>query len=197
MKKPNWNGNPPRDNDHAREVILDAARALSESLGVKKVNIQNIANQLGVTRQTVYRHFASSDQLRTALAVEKGSNALEGVILHTQACTCFEDAVIESLIYLAKEIPKDHYLRSIFLGEDGKSANYSEAFAEDALQYSYQMLKAVHPEPEIADDKWLFELAEHVQRILMSFILATSKRTATDNKKRIYLNKWLRPVLSQ
>jgi len=49
-----------------RERIVDAAMALHEELGPAETTISALADRAGVQRLTVYRHFASDDELFSA-----------------------------------------------------------------------------------------------------------------------------------
>jgi AcrR family transcriptional regulator len=56
-------GGRTRGTSKARERILDAAYDLFAHRGVQAVGIDAIVEQSGVARQTLYRHFASKQEL--------------------------------------------------------------------------------------------------------------------------------------
>jgi hypothetical protein len=68
MKNRGWQGNPPADDAEARERIITAAMRCLDRYGPTKTGLSDVATELGVTRQTVYRY------LRTlqSLPVESG-----------------------------------------------------------------------------------------------------------------------------
>ena len=49
--------------DETRQRITDAAIRLHTTVGPSKTSISTIADEAGVTRLTVYRHFANADEL--------------------------------------------------------------------------------------------------------------------------------------
>lgn len=51
------------DEDRTRARIVDAAEALHGSLGPSRTSISAVAEQAGVTRATVYRHFPDDESL--------------------------------------------------------------------------------------------------------------------------------------
>lgn len=48
-------------------VILDTARAVFETYGVRRANIEDVAARAGVSRSTVYRRFPTKDELFEAV----------------------------------------------------------------------------------------------------------------------------------
>jgi AcrR family transcriptional regulator len=66
---PSWAGRPPADDDEACQRIRDAARRCIDRKGVN-VRIAEVARELGVSRPTVYRHYASGHAVLMAVALE-------------------------------------------------------------------------------------------------------------------------------
>jgi TetR/AcrR family transcriptional regulator len=44
-------------------TILDTARTVFETYGVRRANIEDVAARAGVSRSTIYRHFPTKDDL--------------------------------------------------------------------------------------------------------------------------------------
>src|SRR5208282_5099353 len=55
-----WAGRPPADDDEAVQRILAAAKLCIDRDGAES-GIAEVARELGVTRQTVYRYFPSTE----------------------------------------------------------------------------------------------------------------------------------------
>ena len=62
MRTHGWSGATPADDDEAIARILDAARRRIDLSG-KDFGISDVAKDVGVTRQTVYRYFPSTESL--------------------------------------------------------------------------------------------------------------------------------------
>ncbi len=58
---------PATTADATRSRILDATRLAVAQYGPRKLNFTDIATLAGVSRPTLYRHFASKEELLTAL----------------------------------------------------------------------------------------------------------------------------------
>ena len=69
MGRKGWGGAPPADDHEARKRIIDAAIASIERRGPQRTTLSDVAVDLGITRPTVYRYFATTDELLTAAAV--------------------------------------------------------------------------------------------------------------------------------
>ena len=66
---PSWAGRPPADDAEATQRIRDAARRCIDRSGVN-VRIAEVARELGVSRPTIYRHYASGQAVLLAVALE-------------------------------------------------------------------------------------------------------------------------------
>ena len=195
-RNPDWNGSIPESDEAAKALIINAALQIAERDGIQNTNIKKVADELCITRQTVYRLFPSTDDLLTQVSVAAGGKILERLLGTAKKHDNFEDRVIEAMVFLAWNIPNDEFLKHYFSISEVTEDNINHAFSKDALDYGYQMLKALRPENQKnIDDEFLKELAEHQQRMLLSLIIAPSERIKTAKGLRAYLNKWLRPML--
>lgn len=194
-RNPDWNGHGPKNDKEARELVIGAAVKIAERDGLRKTNIKKVADELGITRQTVYRLFPSTEKLLTDISMATGGKILDRLLERTKGYTKFEDRVVEGMIFLARNIPKDEFLRRYFLPAAAGGGNIGDTFTRDALDYSFHMLKAMVPGNARYPDQWLMELAEHQQRILLAMIIAPSDRIKSTQGMRDYLDKWLRPLL--
>ena len=68
MGRKGWAGIPPTDDAEARKRIIDAALRLVDRRGAAQTTVSDIADALGITRRTVYRYFAGTEELFTAVA---------------------------------------------------------------------------------------------------------------------------------
>lgn len=196
-RNPDWNGKIPESDDAAKALVISAALKIAERDGIQNTNIKKVADELCITRQTVYRLFPSTDDLLTQVSVAAGGKILERLLGNAKKHESFEDRVIEAMVFLAWNIPNDELLKHYFSLSDLTAENVNHAFSKESLDYAYQMLKALCPKNQKnIDDQFLMELAEHQQRMLLSLIIAPSERIKTAKGLRDYLNKWLRPLLN-
>ena len=74
-----WRGDPPGSEAEARERIVGAAMRCVDRYGPEKTGLSDVAHELGVTRQTVYRYFAGTDDLLAAVARSAADSYLDGL----------------------------------------------------------------------------------------------------------------------
>ena len=89
--------------------ILDAAGKAIDAQGAD-FSIADVARTLGVTRQTVYRYFPSTDALLVAAAVHAASGFLDRLAAHLLGITDPADAVAEAVATALEWLPEDKHL---------------------------------------------------------------------------------------
>src|SRR5438270_5569047 len=94
MQNHSLDGNLGEKNDLER-TILDTARAVFETYGVRRANIEDVAARAGVSRSTVYRRFPSKDDLFEQVVRREAELFFSTLDQSTTGCTPRE-AVIEA-----------------------------------------------------------------------------------------------------
>src|SRR5262245_8330947 len=89
-----WDGRPPADDEEAIERILDATRRCIERDGAR-ATVSEVAAELGVTRQTVYRYFDSTEKLLHATAFQASGPFLDRLTRHLRKIDEPAEAVVE------------------------------------------------------------------------------------------------------
>ena len=191
-----WFGNPPGDDDEARERIIQAAKDCIARGDVSGANISAVAKMVGVTRRTIYRLFESTEHLIRTVALESTGHTLNRMIARVNTFDSFQERTVEAIIFLVHEIPRDPVLSGYFSAQ-GNSRNNSQAmFSTDSLEFSFQMLKMLFPGSTKALDETLFrQLAEHMQRLILALILTPSTTLQGDAALRQYLERWFVPAM--
>src|SRR5262249_14283956 len=105
-----WRGDPPRDDDEARERIIDAAMRCIAEYGASKTGLSDVANELGVTRQTVYRLYPSTDDLFLAVGAAAADTFLDRLAAHVSGINDPAEAFVEGIAYTYERLPRDRYL---------------------------------------------------------------------------------------
>ncbi len=191
MRTHGWSGAAPASDDEAIARILDAASKAIDERGAE-FSIADVARSLGVTRQTVYRYFPSADALLVAAAVHSASDFLDQLAAHLQGITDPADAVAEGVASALEWLPKDKHLGLLI--EPGRPNPHSEAVTSDvALDFAHSMLRRF-------DVDWaglgftdadLDELAEHLLRVIQSFVIDPGRPPRRGDELRAYLRRWV------
>ena len=99
----------PADDDEAIARILDAARHRIDRSG-KDFGISDVAKDVGVTRQTVYRYFPSTEALLFATSVAEVGPFLDSLAAHLRRIHDPAEAVVEGIAHTLERLPHERYL---------------------------------------------------------------------------------------
>ena len=191
MRTHGWSGSAPATDDEAVARILNAAgKAIDERGG--DFSIADVARALGVTRQTVYRYYPSTDALLVAAAVHAASDFLERLAQHLRGITEPVEAIAEAIATALEWLPKDKHIGLLVV--PGRANAHTESVTSDvALQFANAMLRRFDVDWAglgFTDDD-LNELAEHLLRIIQSFVIDPGRPPRTGEDLRDYLRRWV------
>ncbi|MGP4024081.1 TetR/AcrR family transcriptional regulator [Actinomadura sp. 3N407] len=198
MSHHGWGGRPPASNAEARQRIIDATARCLDRHGVAKTTLSDVANELGVTRQTVYRHFDRISDIIGEVAAQGAESFVDQLVAHLQGITDPAEAVVEGMVFCVRTIPAEPRL-SLLLQVGDSGAFGRGATTGDTIAYGAQMLRRYPVDWEAAgvgeDD--LNGLAEIIMRLLASLLQHPSDPPQEDAQLRALLNRWLAPALSR
>ncbi|GFG54315.1 TetR family transcriptional regulator [Mycolicibacterium agri] len=198
MRTHGWSGAAPASDEEAIARILDAAGKTIDARGAD-FSIADVARTLGVTRQTVYRYFPSTDALLVAAAVHSVSGFLDRLAAHLQGITDPAEAVAEGVATALEWLPKDKRLGLLI--EPGRPNPHTESVTGDvALDFAHSMVRRFDVDWAAFgySDADLDELAEHLLRVIQSFVIDPGRPPRRGEELRAYLRRWvgaaIRPI---
>lgn len=191
MRTHGWSGSAPASDDEAVTRILFAASKAIDERGAD-ISIADVARTLGVTRQTVYRYFPSTEALLVAAAVHAATDFLDRMAEHLVGITDPADAVAEGIATALEWLPKDKHISLLIV--PGKATAHTESVTSDvAVEFANSMLRRF-------DVDWaglgftdadLDELAEHLLRVIQSFVIDPGRPPRRGPELRDYLRRWV------
>jgi AcrR family transcriptional regulator len=197
MRTHGWSGSAPATDDEANNRILDAADKAIDARGAD-FSIADVARTLGVTRQTVYRYFPSTDALLQASAQRAAADFLDRLAAHLQGISDPQEAVAEGIATALEWLPKDKHIGLLLT--PGRASAFSETITSDvAVQFADAMLRRFDVDwaaTGFTDDD-LNELAEHLLRIIQSFIVDPGRPPRRGVELRDYLRRWVGSALTR
>lgn len=191
MRTHGWSGSAPASDEEAIARILVAAGNAIDERGAD-FSIADVARTLGVTRQTVYRYFPSTDALLVASAVHAASDFLDRVAAHLQGVTDPVEAVAEGIAIALEWLPEDK--RIGLLVAPGRADAHTESVTSDvAVDFARALLRKFDVDWAGLGytDAELDELAEHLLRIIQSFVIDPGRPPRTGEALRSYLRRWV------
>ncbi|MCV7384697.1 TetR/AcrR family transcriptional regulator [Mycolicibacter longobardus] len=184
-----WGGNPPRNDEEAARRIIDAAVELVAETG-SAVSLADVANSLGVIRQTVYRYFPTAEALMRAVAIASVDGFLDRLTEHVRGIHDPADALSEGAVYTLDAVARSPHLGAML---SSSSAHNREMASEEARAFGLRMIDRfdVDWEQHGYDEAAQRELVEFTLRIMLSFVVAPNDPARTPDELRRFLRRWL------
>lgn len=198
MGRKGWAGKPPSDDAEARKRIVDAGIRCVERRGPAQTTLTDIADDLGVTRRTIYRYFDSIEDLFTAI----GNVALGSFVTRFDTVTAdIEDIgerLIEIVAYIIEMLPSEPLL-TLLLAHDRISLFSRQMLLPAEIARNRTILEhlGIDWAANGYDERALDELVEFLLRIIQSMTIAPSTPPRSGAELRAYLRRWIGPALSQ
>jgi len=193
-----WRGDPPGSESEARERIVGAATRCVDRYGAGKTGLSDVAAELGVTRQTVYRYFAGTDDLLAAVARSAADGYLDGLVRHLAQVTDPAGAVIEALAFTIERLPEERYL-GVLLTSGRSGRFFAGVTSPEAVGFARSLLErtAVDWEKAGYGRADLDELAEFALRMLQSLVLDPGTPGRSGSELRGFLRRWVGPAIAR
>jgi AcrR family transcriptional regulator len=195
--KRGWGGDPPRDDDEARARVVEAAKRCIQRHGPRKTGLSDVAQELGVTRQTVYRLYATTEELLLAVAAAGADEYLDRLAEHVAGLTDPTEIVVESIAHTVERLPREPVLGLLLatgradLFARGVTSAGSMVFARTMLDRLPVDWAAIG-----YDDVELDGLAEFGLRVLQSMVLDPPGRRNRGDL-RAWLRRWVGPAVQR
>ncbi|MCW2784609.1 MAG: transcriptional regulator, TetR family protein [Marmoricola sp.] len=198
MRTHGWSGMPPADASEARARILRATRERLVVSGTTTTS--EIAALLGVTRQTVYRYFPTTEDLLNAAAVdavgELEDQLVKHVVNHLADGGDAADAATEVVAYVYEHLRDDPALKRL-IAPGRISSTLAGLTKPSSIDLGGRLLASFPVDWDQAglDDEDRRGLVEHLLRTLQSFVLDPGDPARTGDELRAHLQRWIAPAL--
>ena len=156
-----------------REGLLDAAARLIIERGFRRVRMQDVANAVGVSRQTVYNEFGDKWGLAQALTLRENERYLDGVDAALSDHADLYSAVTAAVSYTLRTAADDPLKKARLTGEGSEDLlPLMTTHAEPVLFTARERIvsHAVRQWPDL-DRAEVTELADAVIRLTMSHVM--------------------------
>lgn len=196
MRTHGWSGAKPADDTEAVARLLAAARRRIDQSGMN-FGISDVAKDVGVTRQTVYRYFPSTEALLIATAVAEVDPFLDGLADHLRGINDPADAVVEGIAHTLERLPEERYM-SLLLAP-GKASAFSAGVTSDmARTFGRSIVERFDVDWSAAGfpGDELDYLVEYMLRVLQSLVIDPGRPPRRGAELRAFLRRWVAPALT-
>lgn len=196
MRSHGWGGNTPASDEEAIERILDAADRIVSERGAA-MRIADVARDLEVTRQTVYRYFPGTEALLVATAMRSADGFLDHLAAHLKGITDPVTAMIEGVAFAIEGLESDNQVEFV-LSQRGRDGQTVSIISDTALTFGRSMLHKFDVDWDLHgfDEAGLEELSEFCLRVLHSFLADPGRPPRTGADLRRYLTRWIGPAIA-
>jgi TetR/AcrR family transcriptional regulator len=177
-------------------TILDTARLVFETYGVRRANIEDVAARAGVSRSTIYRRFPTKDDLFEHVVRREAELFFTTL---DQATTGFnpEQAVIEAFTLGVRLIHDSPLYSRIVQSEPELFGMFSRSHTfpirqfADGIAYTLRRCGADIPDPDLAN------IADILLRVALGIIVFPTDRLDTSNQAAVreYAGRYLVPII--
>jgi len=192
-----------RDGDLAERTdldrtILDTARTVFETYGVRRANIEDVAARAGVSRSTIYRRFPTKDDLFEHVVLREAGLFFSTLDQATTGCNP-QQAVIEAFA-LGVRLVQDSPLYSRIaesepelLGMFSRSDVFPIGQFADGIAHTLRRCGADMAEPDLAN------IADILLRIALGIIVFPTDRLDTSDQAAVrdYAARYLVPIIGR
>ncbi|OBG34221.1 TetR/AcrR family transcriptional regulator [Mycobacterium sp. E3198] len=177
-------------------TILDTARAVFETYGVRRANIEDVAARAGVSRSTIYRRFPTKDDLFEQVVRREAELFFRTLDQATAGCDP-RQAVIEAFT-LGVRLVQDSPLYSRIaesepelLGMFSRSRAFPIGQFADGIAHTLRRCGADVAEPDLAN------IADILLRVALGIIVFPTDRLDTSNEAAVrdYAARYLIPII--
>ena len=162
--------------DPAELRVLDAAKLCCERWGLAKVTIEDIANEAGVSRATLYRMFpGGKDILFEALRVRELEDFFTRLSAHLDGAVDFEDLLVRCLMHSTHELRSDQHLSLMLASEPGDTLGQLTVDGLPRIIRVATAFLAPHVEGYMPMSEGA-RLVELLARLVISYFLAPSEQ---------------------
>ncbi|MGO9382801.1 MAG: TetR/AcrR family transcriptional regulator [Mycobacterium sp.] len=180
------------------DTILDTARTVFETYGVRRANIEDVAVRAGVSRSTIYRRFPTKDELFERVVRREAELFFKTLDQATTGCDPRE-AVIEAFALGVRLVQDSPLYSRIAESEPELFGMFSRSHVfpigqfADGIAHTLRRCGADIPEQDLAN------IADILLRVALGIIVFPTDRLDTSDHAaaRDYASRYLVPIIGR
>ncbi|WP_408632326.1 TetR/AcrR family transcriptional regulator [Mycobacterium basiliense] len=192
------NNNRAESSTDLDRTILDTARTVFETYGVRRANIEDVAVRAGVSRSTIYRRFPTKDELFEHV-VRREAELFFSTLDQATSGRNPQEAVVEAFALGVRLIRDSPLYSRIAESEPELFGMFSRSHVfpigrfADGIAHTLRRCGA-----DVADDADLANIADILLRVAVGIIVFPTDRldTADDAAVRAYAARYLVPIIT-
>jgi AcrR family transcriptional regulator len=182
----------PDDTDASTAAILDAALAEFTEFGIRRTSIAEVAKRARVHRATVYRRYATKDELVIAAMLRWASGFLGAVADAVEHLPTVDERLVEGFTVTHRTIRDDPFAARMLTSERDVALPFLTVEGGPIIAAVRDFLVAqARSAGDDRDD--LVEIAELGARVGLSLLLTPQSvfKLDTDDQRRAFARRYL------
>ncbi len=196
MTRESWRSDAPASIGGARDRLVDAAERCFAKFGVAKTTLEDVANEAGVSRATVYRYFEGGrDEIILGVVLREARSFLEGLQRRLQRESTLADSIVEGVLYTVASVRKNDHLALLFApevaGETTAIAGASTALFEITTDFLRPIFEQARVDDQMRPGVEAEDAAEFVLRMILSMLSVSGPRVRSAAKEREFVLRFV------
>ena len=187
--------------EEANTLVLDAAERAFGRLGFERTTIDDIADEAGVSRSLVYRHFGSRDEILTGVIGRITDALTADLAQRLDETQSLGDFIEDAMVHVVVMVRSDPSLISVF-SDGGRAAagrvvGTTGDIKERARRFARSILESAGPQraAELRDDVDLDAAVDHLVLVGLALIQGFGPVSDDPALLRQYLATFIVPSL--
>ena len=195
MRSRGWAGLTPASDEEAIARILDAVDEVVAEHG-PAIRLADVARELGVTRQTVYRYFPNADALLMASSMRAVNGFIDQVVNHVKRLNDPVAAIVESVSFGIENLAGDPQLENLLTGRHEGEA-ITSLTSDTATTFCLSVFHRFEVDWRLhgLEGDALRELAEMMLRTVQSLLTDPGQHQRGGLELRRFVARWLGPAI--
>lgn len=188
---------PGTSTASVEDTILDTARSVFETYGVRRANIEDVAARAGVSRSTIYRRFPTKDELFEAVVRREGELFFSTLDQATTGRNP-QEAVIEAFALGVRLIQDSPLYSRIAESEPALFGMFSRSHVFPVGQFADGIAHTLRRCGADMADADLANIADILLRVAVGIIVFPTDRLDTSDRQAVreYAARYLVPIIS-
>lgn len=190
-KRRGWGGHPPASDDEAAQRIVASAVDLIAQTGTA-ISIADVAESLGIIRQTVYRYFPTADDLMRAAGIASVDGFLDELTAQVRGIHDPAEAMTTAVLFTLEAVNRIPHL-AVLLSEPNRATHSGDVTSGVAQDFGMRMITRFDVDWAAYgyDDVALRDLVEFTLRTMLSYFVAPDDGTRSEAELRRFIRRWL------